>query len=463
MVSVRTNLCTNPRYIGPDGTSGGVTWTQTDQPSSAPDGGPRTRLVAATDATGHAFVGVDEFGGITPGLTYTGSTYVQGSRAGLPVQAWLQFLDATTGNVTEYFAGDITPMLPGTAGIRISATGAAPDGVDRARIVTRIVYDTAGPVVLTGDAVSVAMRMIEQTSTLATYFDGDYPNTETVTHAWTGESNASTSTETTINPPSITAEVLTRKIPVAQVVVHDLPAGASYEVIGTAGGYTWPLPGGVGVADGSDQIILVDTRAPFNVPVTYQLTYDASGYASSNTVTLPLTGGVDVVLATIDGALEVVPASLGAGEFPRAVTPRVQVYQVPGRARGPVRWSPAARTGSTWELHCDMRQSAALDALLSTGRPLVYRLATPVRDLAPTDLIVVTEVSSTSFPDEDAWRTWTLNFEYIDDPEPSNKPVVTSWDEFDEVYAEDTWDQFDADWAGSTWDDFDTFDWGQLQ
>jgi hypothetical protein len=260
---------------------------------------------------------------------------------------------------------------------------------------------------------------------------------------------------------TVTAEVLTREIPVTQVVVDDLEAGVPYVVIGRTGeSATWPVAGGVGVSDG-EQIALIDARAPFNVAVAYELTYPG-GYALSNTVTLPLLGA-DVVLATLDGSLEAVPNSLGAGEFPRGVTPRSVVYDVPGRARGPVRWSLAARTGSQWVLHCDRWASDDLDALLATGRPLVYRLATRVRDLPPTDLFVVTEVESVSFPDDEAWRTWTITFEYIDDPEPSTKPVVTTWDQFDEIYADSTWDAFDAQWADYTWNDFDTFDWGTLQ
>lgn len=266
---------------------------------------------------------------------------------------------------------------------------------------------------------------------------------------------------------TITATVLTRPIPVAQVVVDDLASGEQYTVIGRSvtGSTTWPVAGGVGTSSG-EQIVLVDARAPFNVAVTYELTTVGGTYALSNPVRLALTGDyakADVVLATLDGSIEAVPNSLGAGDFPRGVTPRVQVYDVPGRARGPVRWSLAAKSGSQWSLHCDKWASADLEALLATGRPIVYRLATPVRDLPLTDLFVVTEVESVSYPDDDAWRTWTISFEFIDDPEPSTKPVVTSWDQFDQIYAGSTWDEFDADWADKTWDAFDAFDWGTLQ
>ena len=262
---------------------------------------------------------------------------------------------------------------------------------------------------------------------------------------------------------TVTATVLTRQVPVSQVVIDDLAAGEQFTVIGRTltGGYTWPVAGGVGTSEG-EQIVLIDARAPFNVNIAYELTTTTGGYALSNTVNLPLEGA-DVVIATLDGSIEAIPNSLGAGEFPRGVTPRVQIFDIPGRARGPVRWDLAAKSGSSWNLHCDRWASDDLERLLATGRPLVYRLAVPVRDLPPTELFVVTEVESTSYPDDEAWRTWTITFEFIDDPEPSTKPIVTTWDQFDQIYADETWDQFDTEWAGRTWDEFDAFDWGQLQ
>lgn len=55
-----------------------------------------------------------------------------------------------------------------------------------------------------------------------------------------------------------------------QIVVSEVPAGATWRVTGHAGDWSWTVPGGEGVGDGG-QVVLLDNRAPGNREVVYRV------------------------------------------------------------------------------------------------------------------------------------------------------------------------------------------------
>lgn len=203
---VRENLHPDPRYIGPDGTSGSVTWDQEDEPSGAPDGGPRTQLTATSDASGQANIGNDLSARVpvTGGETYTISTYVQGSRGGLPLRMRMNFFDSGGSNIGNT-QSSMVPLQTGADGVRIDVTATAPASAVEINVMTVIEYNPGvDPVVLTGDIVSVSMRMVEHTDVLDSYFDGGTEDTSWAVNDWTGPENESPSTQT-ITPTAATS------------------------------------------------------------------------------------------------------------------------------------------------------------------------------------------------------------------------------------------------------------------
>lgn len=476
MSDVRTNLMPNPRASTPaywpprwyGGGAGAGTVTTvtgaTDGPldittyqrktwtvSGNGDGATGFALMFTPTATGGA-----RYLPVTPGQTVTFSAYMRATSA-VPrrLYAPLQSQDAT-GAPLETRVGAVV-MSDGTWQ-RVSTTITVEDDGTKYLMPIADIQSGASPWQV-GDTLDATGALIEEGGTLEALFDGDTPNTKEVAYAWTGTTHASTSTATVIPQLEVEATVLPRVVPVVQVAINNLPVGAEWRIVGQCQGHTWPVPAGQGVATG-EQVVLIDPRAPLNMPVTYRLQVAGRRMVESNAVVVPL-AGADVVLSTLDGSWTFVPEFLTAGEFPRAVAPLSVQYAVPGRERGPVRWGPASLAPTTWTLHCSEARSDELMELLRIGMPLVYRLATPVRDLLPVEFILVTAVDSVSYPGAGAWRTWTLEFTYIDDPEPSSTIVASTWDDHDAAYAGATWDDWDAEWIDTNWNGWDRVDWTQ--
>lgn len=70
---------------------------------------------------------------------------------------------------------------------------------------------------------------------------------------------------------TVSAALLSGSPAPVQVVVTGVPVGEPFEVRGQLGMDSWSVPGGRGVGDGS-QVVLVDSRAPLRSAVTYTVT-----------------------------------------------------------------------------------------------------------------------------------------------------------------------------------------------
>lgn len=284
---------------------------------------------------------------------------------------------------------------------------------------------------------------------------------------WTGAANASTSTES-LTDAVITAELITSagSPPPVQVVLNGIPNGAEYVVTGSTGaGSSWPVPGGTGVGDGG-QIVLVDNRSALNTPVTYSVVVQGVTY-SADPVTVAHDG--QAVLQSLDGGISVDFVWL-SNSLPREPQINTVAFNVPGRRRPPMRYAPGGDGGGELLIRADRENNAAIGALLQSGRPILVRTDGTMRDWPAVELITLVSAPSRLWEAVEngqlsTQRVWSLGFLFSDDPEPSRVLSAWTWDDFD-LAAEtsfDTWDDFDALFAGQTWDDFDTTDWGQYQ
>lgn len=265
---------------------------------------------------------------------------------------------------------------------------------------------------------------------------------------------------------TIAASLVSADIPrPVQIVVNGVPSGTAYTVVGTTGdGSTWPVPGGSGVSNGG-QVVLVDNRSALNTPVTYTVTAGGSTYAAA-AVVVAFPG--QYVLQSLDGQTSVAFVWQD-NALPREPVIASAVFEVPGRDRPPVRFVPGAAGGGRLQIRADREHSSRLLSLVKAGRPLVIRTDGNVRDMPAVDIVL-----ATSAPNE-LWaghggkstdRVWDVDYLLVDDPEPSVALAAFTWDDFDAAMAGRTWStgssSFDALFTGQTWNGFDTYDWDQL-
>lgn len=262
--------------------------------------------------------------------------------------------------------------------------------------------------------------------------------------------------------PQVVAAVVDSGAPAPVQIVFRALAGEEYVVTGSALGSTWPVPGGVGVADGS-QVVLVDNRSALNVPVVYTVTIGGVPYqAAPVTVALP---GVKVALQSLNGRTSVILDDFHANGMPRETEVNAHVSRVPGRFRPPVRYATGGAGGGAYRVRTDRAGSEAMWTLLEAGRPIIVRTDGNVRDHPAVEIVLITAAPSSLFEAYDRetgqmsdGRVWDLSFLLVDDPEPSARLSLWSWDQIDELGL--TWDQVDA--LGLTVDQAETYDWGQL-
>lgn len=247
---------------------------------------------------------------------------------------------------------------------------------------------------------------------------------------------------------------------VVQIAVSGLTPGQTVTVTGSAAGATWQVRGGAIVAD-AGQVILTDVLAPLNVPITYTATVDDITVAA-DPVTIPYADRY--VLQSLDGRT-VIPFVLVSNGLPREVAMRSQAFDVPGRSTPVVRWDTDGGDSGQVVIRTDVSGTQVLRTHLRESGPLlVMRTDGSVRDLPPAEHWLLRSATRAMWDAVEGDqmsrdRLWSLSYDVIDDPEPSVIVAVSTWDDFDEVYADSTWDDFDAEWAGGTWDEFDRTDW----
>ncbi|MFD6163704.1 hypothetical protein ACFWFR_00830 [Oerskovia sp. NPDC060287] len=247
-----------------------------------------------------------------------------------------------------------------------------------------------------------------------------------------------------------------------QIVLAGVPAGTAYTVTGaTGGGSSWPVPGGVGMSSG-EQVVRVDNRSALNALVTYQAVVAGVTYVSAP-VTVSHTARY--VLQSLDGQTSVDFVWDDNG-MPRDLVSNAVTFDVPGRARPPVRYAPGGDGGGSLRIRTTRQNTTAMRDLLRAGRPLVLRTDGAIRDLDAVDLIQVVGKPSNVLWTGDGGlstqRVWSLEYVLVDDPEPSAALSAWTWDDFDAAMETRTWAQHDALFAASTWDQWDTYPWGQL-
>lgn len=247
-----------------------------------------------------------------------------------------------------------------------------------------------------------------------------------------------------------------------QIVFTEVGVGQHVVVRGRLGGAVWSVPGGEFISTG-EQVVLIDNRAPVNVPVVYEVLVDGVVFTSMP-ITVPFPGG-RYLLQSLDGRT-VVRFTWVRNNDPRSWNVRTEVFNVAGRARPVVRYDVPG--GESGEVIADTvgPDAETMRALLSTGRPVVLRTDGGVEDFAPSEIVMVLGVSRVLTGGRDAfgrpWRRWSLPFTVIDDPEPSVRLTAWTWDDFDAAWDGRPWGDFDAHFDGLTWNDFDTTPWGDL-
>lgn len=240
-----------------------------------------------------------------------------------------------------------------------------------------------------------------------------------------------------------------------QVVLDGLSAGQTVVVSGTAGGHSWAVPGGAFEATG-EQVVLVDTRAAINTPVVYTVVVDGVTITSPQVV---VDYPSNFLIQSLDGRTVVACKHL-AGGLVREPVVRSAVFDVPGRARPPVRFAAGGDGSSSVSVLTDPQHTVALRELVRTGRPLVIRSSGYVPDVSPTEIVLVTAAPHRLTGAGD--RVWDMAFLFVDDPEPGTPVSAFTWSDFDAAWDGQTWADFDAFFDGLTWDAFDRMDWTEL-
>ncbi|UUE19320.1 hypothetical protein [Microbacterium sp. J1-1] len=236
---------------------------------------------------------------------------------------------------------------------------------------------------------------------------------------------------------SLTATLLAASQPrPVQVALTGTTAGQAYEVVGTSGdGGRWQVPGGVGVSEGS-QILLIDSRAALNTPIVYSAVVDGVTVTAA-----PVTVSHDgvAVIQTIDG-LTVAPVEVASTTEPRSATIRSEAFEIAGRPDPAARLETPGSYSYGWEFDTQGVDSVTMRAILESGMPIVRRLVPGMRDLTPVVLGLVT-----SWKDEliteggDTWRRWSLGVRELTDPQPSTALIAFTWPDFDDAMLDRVW------------------------
>jgi hypothetical protein len=257
---------------------------------------------------------------------------------------------------------------------------------------------------------------------------------------------------------TLTASLLSATDPApVQIALAGTAAGQSYRVAGNAAdGSSWAIPGGAGVSAGT-QVLLVDNRLPPNSVVTYTAIVGGVGYAAAP---ITVAAAAPAYLQTIDG-LTIVPVEIASVREPRKASTRSGIFEIAGRRMPAARVDAPGSYEYSWALETESIDSSTMLAILQSGSPVVRRVVTGLRDLAPVVIGVVVDWSDELLTDGyDTWRRWTIRVREIGDPQPSSPLIAYTWDDFDAAMASRTWATFDGLFA--SWDEFDAADWASL-
>lgn len=168
-----------------------LSWKPT-APAGAPSGAKVLVTNWSTQAnnSGGAYYTTDS-NYLTAGSTYTFSGSVWPVYA-KPMAASFEWINAA-GTVVSTTVGP-TVNVAATTWARLSVTGVVPAGAVKANLT---LYGVGSSIWYAGDGLRVDSALLEKSSTLGSYFDGDTPASGANSFIWTGTQGNSTSQELT--------------------------------------------------------------------------------------------------------------------------------------------------------------------------------------------------------------------------------------------------------------------------
>ena len=255
--------------------------------------------------------------------------------------------------------------------------------------------------------------------------------------------------------------------PVIQVTLEagTVPAGTQISVTGHTPGASWTVRAGTRTSDGG-QVVLGDSLAPINTPVTYRVTALPAGtvLAESAPVSRPWAGRSLLTDAVGTGHVDL----LWQGDDARSTDQRVTLHEVPGRPTPVAVMAPTMGAGTiTLTARTDGPSTRAMAAL--AARPSVavlfhnpgrcFQCVRGVCDVPLVTVMVLTGVSHARSARVDvAEREWSLKGALVGVPEPGRLVPTSTWDQLDAASL--TWNQVAA--MARTWDAFDRTLWQEV-
>jgi hypothetical protein len=202
-MAIYTNLVTNPRPSAASAAgwtlnsgTGGIA-TQSTITDAAGPGGPNARRAAWTTAPSNLGGGFNIGSAAlvipgTAGTTYSAAAYVRVSKA-QRIVCRLVWLDAAFGNVGTIDGAPVVTTTNTWAEVKVEGQ-VAPVGTVNLRITVVSISGTGAVNWIAGDTIDVQSATIVASPTLPQPFNGSLSNTLLNTYAWTGTTDASTST-----------------------------------------------------------------------------------------------------------------------------------------------------------------------------------------------------------------------------------------------------------------------------
>lgn len=208
------NLITNPKagtnltglvlsLSGGGAATGGLTRSTSGGPtisgSSTATYAGVTMTTAATGVQTQIYAGAAAAGSfaVTAGSAYNASAYVNISLASTGALISIQFYDATSTLLTSTPVRT-TGSTAANAWSRVSVQDTAPTGA-----VTASVFVRAGVIMTVGSVLRVSAIMLEHTTSVNPYYDGDTTDTTSFQYSWLGTANASASNKYIPNPTDV--------------------------------------------------------------------------------------------------------------------------------------------------------------------------------------------------------------------------------------------------------------------
>jgi hypothetical protein len=251
-VVTRTNLCTNPSFeTGTTGWAGKGTTPSLVAIGTEWWAGTQSALITAqTTDGGVGFVA----SGLTIGQAYTVSGYVY-----IPATSGAQSVIATVATIGT---GTSTSTVGTWTRLSMTATATATSH--------NFGFDFAGTV-SSGLKFYVDAVLIENASTVDSYFDGSSVNANSRVYAWTAAENASTSTEKTYTPAISLLGKTDAPCPRVEITLSDFtPTDNVVNVWSTSDGVRRPVRGARKLTvNGSGAV--TDYEAALNRTVTYEI------------------------------------------------------------------------------------------------------------------------------------------------------------------------------------------------